>query len=167
MFPDLFQIPAQPGVKKVSINISPSFIPTVYFDFYKDGPTWKVYWILEKSSMDMVAIMREFASSNDKGSDVYYRPDFRKAVIERTPVSSRVVEGDISLRLEKLCKDGLPQPAQKAEGLDGTTFEIEIDGFSDVYSFWSYLPEEWNFLKEIINPCVEYSGLDIKRYGCR
>ena len=167
MFPELFHIPTQSGVKKVSINISPSFIPTVYFDFYKDGSIWKVYWILGKSSTDLVTLMREFASSSDTFQDVYYSPDFRKAVVERTPVSSRIVGEDMSLRLEGLCKDGLPQPARKAQGLDGTTFEIEIDGFTDVFSFWTYLPEEWNVLKGVIDPCVEFAGLDGRRYGCR
>ena len=51
---EMFEMPPQPGTKKLSISISPSWPeydePIANFDFYKgEDSSWKVYW--ELSSM--------------------------------------------------------------------------------------------------------------------
>ena len=53
-------------------------------------------------------------------------------------------------------------PKSTIVGLDGTTYSLELHNnghISVVYSWWCYLPKEWESLKPLVDLILTHSGL--------
>lgn len=56
---DIFQIPEQDGIKRISIIIDTMLrFPNVYLDFYEKEDAWTLYWRVGKPAMELFSIAK-------------------------------------------------------------------------------------------------------------
>ena len=127
----MFEMPPQPGTKKLSISISPSWPeydePTADFDFYKKDSSWKVYW--ELSSMKE-SIQKKIEKAIEKQQDVKKvldDPGFGILICDDRIICFHEVDEEIGTNLEEVCQNGLPDYIRTSWGMDGVSYNLKSE----------------------------------------
>ena len=97
---EMFEMPPQPGTKKLSISISPSWPeydePIADFDFYKgEDSSWKVYWELSSMKESMQKKIEKAIAKQQDVKEVLDDPRFGVAICNDRIICYHEVEEDI------------------------------------------------------------------------
>ena len=167
----MFEMPPQPGTKKLSISISPSWPeydePTVDFVFYKgEDSSWKVYWELSSMKESMQKKIEKAIAKQQDVKEILDDPGFGVAIQNDSIICSHEVGEEIRTILDEVCQNGLPDYIRTSWGMDGVSYKFVIDGFPATYRFWMRLPAAWSIMKKVIDACVDYAKINKNIYRC-
>ena len=168
---EMFEMPPQPGTKKLSISISPSWPeydePIADFDFHKgEDSSWKVYWELSSMKESMQKKIEKAIDKQQDVKEILVDPGFGVAIQNDSIICSHEVEEEIRTILDEVCQNGLPDYIRTSWGMDGVSYKFVIDGFPATYRFWMRLPAAWSIMKKVIDAFVDYAKINKNIYRC-